>query len=126
MDTNLPPAMGKHVEQLNAQRNAKENLDKLLNGSIGAPETKMTGGKDSLQITYPIPDGLQYPDTNTFTVNIVDQYKKILGVTEGVSPGEIENSGNQSTVTITLTGQAFDKMVALQTLVAQQQSGRTP
>lgn len=122
MDTNVPTAAGEHTRRLKLQEKARENLDELLKDSIGKPETKT----DSLKITYKIPEGLHYPDTNTFKVNLVDQYKKILGVTEGVSPGEIENSGNQSTVTITLTGEAFDKMGALQTLVAQQQTGRTP
>ncbi len=126
MDTNLPPTMGEHTQRLRLQEKAKENLDKLLNGSIGAPETKMTDGKNSLKITYQIPEGLQHPYTNVLISNLVRQYKEMLGVQDGVSPGEIENSGNQSTVTITLTGEAHDKMGALQTLVAQQQTGRTP
>ena len=126
MDTNLPPPMRKHVEQLNAQRDPKKNLDNLLKGSIGTPETTMTDGKNSLKITYPIPEGLQHPYTNVLISNLVRQYKEMLGVQDGVSPGEIENSGNQSTVTITLTGEAHDKMEALQKLAEKQPSGCTP
>jgi hypothetical protein len=126
MDTNLPPIIGEHTAQLGERKKAKSHLDTLLEGSIGKPEKKMSEGKDSLQITYEIPEGLQYPYTNTFTVNLVDQYKDTLGVRDGISPGEIEKSSDKSTVTITLTGAAFDKMVALQKLAEKQPSGRTP
>jgi hypothetical protein len=122
MDTNVPTAAGEHTRRLKLQEKARENLDELLKDSIGKPETKT----DSLKITYKIPEGLQYPQTNTWLSNLVGQYEKILGVKKGISYEENKSSGKSSTVTITLTGEAFDKMGALQTLVAQQQTGRTP
>ena len=119
MDTNV---LGEHTRRLQLQEKAKENPEALLKGSTGEPEKKT----DSLQIAYKIPEGLHYPDTNAWITNLVNQYKEILGVTDGVSFEENKSPNTQSTVTITLTDDAFEKMGALQNLAGKQPSGRTP
>lgn len=124
MDTNLPPEVADHARRVVLQKKARHDLRAIFEGSTGKFENDTS--LRSFKIHYNADKNLVHPEGDVWISNLVEQYNKILGVTEGVSYEEKKSSGEQSTATITLTGKAYDKMEALQTLVAQQQSGRTP